>query len=155
MACDLRVARRERRQDRPARGQRSACCPGTGGTQRLARLVGKCQGDRADGDRAKLSASTRRQALGLVNEVYEGDDASFMSAVLDYARGVRAAGQAAKAVGRIKRAVQTGAEMPLRERPRARARAAAAALPERGRQGGACGLRREAQAGVQRQVALR
>ena len=34
--------------------------PGTGGTQRFARLVGKAEGDRADGRRARCSTSRRR-----------------------------------------------------------------------------------------------
>ncbi len=49
--------------------------------------------------------------LGLVNEIFERDN--FMEQVMDYARQFCPPNKAAKAVGRIKRAVQTGWEIPL------------------------------------------
>jgi enoyl-CoA hydratase/carnithine racemase len=50
--------------------------------------------------------------LGLVNEIFERD--SFMERVMEYARQFCPPNKAAKAVGRIKRAVQTGWEIPLK-----------------------------------------
>jgi enoyl-CoA hydratase/carnithine racemase len=49
-----------------------------------------------------------------VNELREAaDDASFLESVLATARGYCAPTRAALAVGMIKRAVQTGAQLPL------------------------------------------
>lgn len=84
--------------------------PGTGGTQRLSRLLGKsralqlmCEGTLVDYDRA--------EALGLVNAVYER--AGFLDRVREYALGFCPPNKASLAVGSIKRAVQTGSEIGL------------------------------------------
>ena len=108
MAADLRVARKDGGKiglPEVALG----VLPGTGGTQRLARMLGKskamelmCSGENFGFDRAA--------ELGLVNRVLEGD---FMPQVMEFARGFCTPGKAAMAVGHIKRAVQTGAEVPL------------------------------------------
>ncbi len=87
--------------------------PGTGGTQRLARVVGKSRAIElmATGE---LFDFERGRDLGLVNQLYDaatGDD--FMRQVLEYARQFTTPGKATRAVGRIKRAVQTGAEIPF------------------------------------------
>ena len=56
----------------------------------------------------------RAVELGLVDELFDAeDDASFMAAVLEYARGFCTPGKAALAVGNIKRAVQSGLEVSL------------------------------------------
>src|SRR3989440_9846798 len=49
--------------------------------------------------------------LGIVNDIFERKH--FMENVLEYARQFCPPNKAAKAVGRIKRAVQTGWEIPL------------------------------------------
>ena len=46
-----------------------------------------------------------------MNDVFEGEN--FMDRVMEYARQFCPPNKAAKAVGRIKRAVQTGWEIPL------------------------------------------
>jgi len=87
--------------------------PGTGGTQRLARVLGKSKAIEmmATGD---LVDYERALELGLVNRVIEAaSDDAFLAEVLEYARTFTAPGKAAMAVGHIKRAVQTGAELPL------------------------------------------
>jgi enoyl-CoA hydratase/carnithine racemase len=87
--------------------------PGTGGTQRLARLVGKSRAIElmAAGE---LFDFERGAELGLVNHVFEADSAdSFNEQVMAYARRFTAPGRAALAVGRIKRSVQSGAEIPF------------------------------------------
>jgi enoyl-CoA hydratase len=87
--------------------------PGTGGTQRLARLVGKSRAIElmATGE---LFDFERGAELGLVNHVFEADTpAAFREQALDYARRFTAPNKAALAVGRIKRSVQSGAEIPF------------------------------------------
>jgi enoyl-CoA hydratase/carnithine racemase len=86
--------------------------PGTGGTQRLTRLLGK-------GVAMELMATGRlmsmdeAKAVGLVHEVWgdaELQGRSFADAVADYARQFTPPHKASRAVGRMKRAVQSGAE---------------------------------------------
>ncbi len=113
MACDIRIAR----QDGGKIGLPEVALgvlPGTGGTQRLARLVGKSRA-------IELMATGRtfsyEQALdwGIVNDVLEGDGASFRAQVLTYAKQFCTPNKAPMAVGHIKRAVQTGLELPLQD----------------------------------------
>lgn len=84
--------------------------PGTGGTQRLARLVGKARS-------IELMISGRtftfEEAMdwGLVNDIYEPGE--YWEQVMDYAHQFCPPNKAAKAVGRIKRSVQTGCEIPF------------------------------------------
>jgi enoyl-CoA hydratase len=84
--------------------------PGTGGTQRLTRLVGKAKaielmvrGERFSADEAK--------ALGLVHDVLPSE--GFLDAALAVAKTYCPPNKASRAVGLIKRAVQTGGEVPL------------------------------------------
>ena len=84
--------------------------PGTGGTQRLARRVGKSISidlmvtgrliDFEDGQR-----------LGIVNYIFEPED--FLGQVHEYAKQFCPPNKAAKAAGRIKRSVQSGWEVPF------------------------------------------
>jgi enoyl-CoA hydratase len=84
--------------------------PGTGGTQRLSRLVGK---SKAIELMATGSTFTFEQAkdLGIVNQIFERE--GYREKVLEYARQFCPPNKAAKAVGRIKRSVQGGWEIPL------------------------------------------
>src|SRR5262245_4170094 len=87
--------------------------PGTGGTQRLARAVGKSKAIElmASGELFDYETAER---LGLVNRVLDAkDEAGFVAQVLELARGYCTPRKAALGVGHIKRAVQTGAEIPL------------------------------------------
>jgi enoyl-CoA hydratase/carnithine racemase len=84
--------------------------PGTGGTQRLARRVGK--------NRAidlmitgRLITFEEAKELGIVNYIHDGDD--FAGHVHEFARQFCPPNRASKAVGRIKRSVQSGAEVPF------------------------------------------
>ena len=112
LAADLRVARRG-----------SGKCglpevslgvlPGTGGTQRLARVVGKAKAIElmATGE---LFDYERALELGVVNRLLDAkDEAGFVEQVKEYARSFCTPGKAALAVGHVKRAVQTGLEVPL------------------------------------------
>ena len=112
MAADLRLARK-------GAGKLGlpevslGVLPGTGGTQRLARLVGKSRAIElmATGE---LFDFERGAELGIVNRIYEAETGeAFFAQVLDYARQFVPPNKAARAVGRIKRAVQTGAEIPF------------------------------------------
>jgi enoyl-CoA hydratase len=85
--------------------------PGTGGTQRLLRLVGKSKAIElmATGD---LFDFERGLELGILNQVFAAETIEqFAQMVHDYAAQFTTPKKAAHAVGRIKRAVQTGAEI--------------------------------------------
>jgi enoyl-CoA hydratase len=86
--------------------------PGTGGTQRLARRVGKTISiDLMISGR--LIDFEEGQRLGIINYIYEGDNASFAEQIHTYAKEFTPPNKAAKAAGRIKRAVQSGWEVPF------------------------------------------
>jgi len=112
MAADLRIARKDAGKiGLPEVGL--GVLPGTGGTQRLARLVGKARALELMVS-GRLLTFDEAHAIGLVTEVW--DDAAlggraFADAVHEYARRFTPPHKASKAVGRIKRAVQSGAEM--------------------------------------------
>jgi enoyl-CoA hydratase len=111
MAADIRIARKDAGKiglPEVALG----VLPGTGGTQRLARLVGKARAIELMATGRLLSMDEAR-ALGIVTDVWgdaELNGRSFNDAVLDYARQFTPPAKASRAVGRMKRAVQSGAE---------------------------------------------
>jgi enoyl-CoA hydratase/carnithine racemase len=109
LACDLRVARRGKAKVGLPEVTLGVL-PGTGGTQRLARLVGRARAIELMALGKTLSVE-EAHALGLINELF--DDAGFDQAALAYARRFVPPGCAARAVGAIKRAVQSGLEVPL------------------------------------------
>ena len=84
--------------------------PGTGGTQRLARLLGKGKAIElmVRGDRLTMEEA---REIGLVNWLLPADE--FWSGVAELARSFCPPGKASRAVGAIKRAVQTGADLSL------------------------------------------
>jgi enoyl-CoA hydratase len=89
--------------------------PGTGGTQRLTRLVGKARAIELMAT-GRLFELEEAAALGLVTATLEAPDAeSFLARVKEKAREFVPPGRAAKAVGAIKRAVQTGAEVAFHD----------------------------------------
>jgi len=112
MAADIRIARK-------GAGKLGlpevslGVLPGTGGTQRLVRMVGKAKaielmatGQLIDFERAK--------ELGIVNQVFEAESQEEFAQMIDeYALQFTTPNKAALAVGRIKRAVQTGSEIPF------------------------------------------
>jgi enoyl-CoA hydratase len=109
MAADIRIARKDAGKIGLPEVNLGVL-PGTGGTQRLSRLVGKSKAIELMVTGSTFSFE-EAEALGIVNDIYERD--GFMEKVLDYARQFTPPNKAAKAVGRIKRAVQTGWEIPL------------------------------------------
>lgn len=112
MAADLRIARRGGAKfglPEVALG----VLPGTGGTQRLLRIVGKSRAIELMVT-GRLFGIEEAEKLGLVDVVLESDSAAaFVEQVQDYARQFCPPGKAARAVGRIKRSVQSGAEIPF------------------------------------------
>jgi enoyl-CoA hydratase/carnithine racemase len=88
--------------------------PGTGGTQRLSRLVGKTKAIELMIE-GGLHDYEKALELGIVNYVWpaEEDGKQWWDRVMEYAWSFCPPNKAAKAVGRIKRAVQTGWEVPL------------------------------------------
>jgi len=112
LAADLRIARRHAgKMGLPEVSL--GVLPGTGGTQRLLRIVGKSKAIELMAG-AELFDFDRGLELGLVNQVWETDSAAaFVARVIEYARQFTTPGKAARAVGRIKRSVQSGAEIPF------------------------------------------
>jgi enoyl-CoA hydratase/carnithine racemase len=109
MACDIRLAK-ENAGKIGLPEVNLGVLPGTGGTQRLARMVGKAmaiemmiKGETFSFDKAK--------EIGLVNEVFPA--AGYWDQVMLYAKQFCPPHKASKAVGLIKRSVQSGAEVPF------------------------------------------
>jgi len=111
MACDLRLAKKNGGKiglPEVALG----VLPGTGGTQRLTRLIGKSKamelmitGRTMEFDEAK--------DLGIITDVLDREN--YWDEVMTYAKQFCPPNKAAKAVGRIKRACQSGPEVPFSE----------------------------------------
>jgi enoyl-CoA hydratase len=111
LACDIRIARR-------GAGKvglpevNLVVLPGTGGTQRLARALPKNKAIELMTE-GKLISFEEAQALGLLNYIYESEN--YWDAVMNYAQSFCPPNKASKAVGRIKRSVQSGAEVSFFE----------------------------------------
>ena len=86
--------------------------PGTGGTQRLARMVGKARAIEMMTTGITFSFEEAEQ-IGLVNHVWDSE--GFDAKVMEYARQFTPPNKASKAVGRIKRSVQSGLEVSFSE----------------------------------------
>ena len=111
MAADLRLAHRGKAKIGLPEVNLGVL-PGTGGTQRMARMLGKSKaielmvtGATFDFDKAK--------ELGLVNEVFDGTPEEYWNQVMEYAKKFVPPAGAARAVGNIKRAVCSGVEVPF------------------------------------------
>lgn len=109
MAADIRIAKKE--------GGRLGLAeinlgvmPGMGGTQRLPRLIGRARA-------LELCATGRTIAfeeakeMGLIHYIYEKEN--FMERVMEYAHEFVPPKKASLAVGKVKRAVQSGIEMSM------------------------------------------
>ncbi len=112
MAADIRVARK-------GAGKMGlpevslGVLPGTGGTQRLVRLIGKPRAIELMAT-GQLFDFERGMELGLLNQIFEAETSEkFIERVIEYAGQFTLPNKAAGAVGKIKRSVQTGAEIPF------------------------------------------
>jgi enoyl-CoA hydratase/carnithine racemase len=112
MAADLRIARRGG--GKVGLPEVSlGVLPGTGGTQRLVRIVGKSKAIQLMAEGTTFDFDTAKE-LGLVNDVIEADSRDdFLAKVLAYAEQFTTPNKATRAVGLIKRSVQTGSELPF------------------------------------------
>jgi enoyl-CoA hydratase/carnithine racemase len=109
MAADIRIARKEAGKIGLPEVNLGVL-PGTGGTQRLSRLVGKSKAIELMVTGNTFSFEEAKE-MGIINDIFEKEN--FMENIMDYARQFCPPNKASKAVGRIKRAVQTGWEIPL------------------------------------------
>jgi enoyl-CoA hydratase len=111
LACDIRIAKKEGGKIGLPEVNLGVL-PGTGGTQRFARLIGRARA-------IELMATGRtfsfEEALemDLIHYIYEKE--TFWQDVMDYARQFCPPNKASRAVGRIKRSVVTGIEIPFTE----------------------------------------
>jgi enoyl-CoA hydratase/carnithine racemase len=111
LACDIRIAKR-------GPGMLGlpeinlGLLPGMGGTQRLPRVIGKGRAMELLATGRTISVDEALQ-IGLVNHVF--DEENFRDKVLEYAKQFVPPTKASRAVGLIKRSVQTGLEVPLAE----------------------------------------
>ncbi len=111
MACDIRIARK-------GAGKvglpeiNLGVLPGTGGTQRFSRIVGRSKAIElmVTGDSFSMEQALE---MGIINQIFEGDD--FMGQVMTYAKQFCPPNKASLAVGRIKRSVQSGLEISFQE----------------------------------------
>jgi len=114
LACDIRVARKG--SGKIGLPEVSlGVLPGTGGTQRLARLLGPAKALQfmIEGTTVSVDEGVER---GLVHELWEcASNADFMAKTMEYARRFTRPGKASLAVGAIKRAVVSGVEMGLEQ----------------------------------------
>jgi enoyl-CoA hydratase len=109
LAADLRIARK----DAGKIGLPEVTLgvlPGTGGTQRLSRVLGKSKAIELMVT-GKTFFFEQAKDYGLVNEIFEREN--FMEQVMEYARQFCPPNKASMAVGRIKRSVQAGWEVSL------------------------------------------
>jgi enoyl-CoA hydratase len=110
LACDLRIARKGAGKIGLPEANLGVL-PGTGGTQRVARLIGKSRAMQLMVEAQNLDFDAALD-LGLVNYVWQADSReAFQAKVVEYARRFLPPDKASLAVGKIKRAVQSGLEM--------------------------------------------
>ena len=109
MACDIRIAK-------TGKGKiglpeiNLGVMPGMGGTQRLAKLLGRAKALEVCTSGAALSVDSAKE-IGLVNMVFEEE--GYWDKVMEYAGQFVPPKKASMSVGMIKRAIQTGADISL------------------------------------------
>jgi enoyl-CoA hydratase len=109
MAADIRIARRDAGKIGLPEVNLGVL-PGTGGTQRLSRLVGKSKAIELMVTGNTFTFEEAKE-MGIINDIFERED--FMQNIMEYARQFCPPNKAAMAVGHIKRSCQTGSEIPM------------------------------------------
>lgn len=112
LACDIRIALRNPKSKVGLPEVNLGVLPGTGGTQRLARALPKNKAIELMTE-GKLMSFEEALELGLINYIYEPEN--YWDQVMAYAKSFCPPNKAAKAVGRIKRSVQSGSEVSFSE----------------------------------------
>ncbi|HEX2350643.1 MAG TPA: enoyl-CoA hydratase-related protein [Ktedonobacterales bacterium] len=111
LACDIRIARKGA--GKIGLPELSlGVLPGTGGTQRMARALPKNKAIELMAE-ARLMSFEEAQELGLINYIYESE--GYWDKVMEYARSFCPPNKSARAVGRLKRSVQSGSEIAFSE----------------------------------------
>lgn len=111
LACDLRVARKDAGKIGLPEVNLGVL-PGTGGTQRLARLLGRARAIEMMAT-GRLMSFEEAASVGLVNRILDAQP--FLEKACEYARQFCPPNKAARAVGLLKRAVQSGSDASLSE----------------------------------------
>lgn len=109
MAADIRIARKDAGKIGLPEVNLGVL-PGTGGTQRLSRLIGKSKAIELMVTGNTYSFEEAKE-MGIVNDIFERDN--FMQNIMEYAQQFCPPNKASRAVGLIKRSVQTGWEIPM------------------------------------------
>jgi enoyl-CoA hydratase/carnithine racemase len=114
LACDLRIGRKgSGKLGFPEANL--GLLPGSGASQRAARLLGKARAFALLAEAEKLEYEDAL-SLGLVHHVWEAPSRdAFLGQVLEYARKFVPPNKASLAVGKIKRSIQAGSEMSLEQ----------------------------------------
>ncbi len=151
MACDIRIAKKEGGNVGLAEINLGVM-PGMGGTQRLPRLVGKARALELCAT-GKTIAFEEALEMGLVHYIYEKEN--FMQEVMDYARQFTVPNKSSLAVGKVKRAIQTGLELSLPDGLGLRAGAPRSDVRQRRRSGRRQSLSRKAHRAIQGKITVK
>ncbi len=111
LACDIRIAKKEGGKIGLPEVNLGVL-PGTGGTQRFARAIGKARAIELMVTGRTFSFEEALE-MSLIHYIYEKE--TFWEDVLAYAQQFCPPNKASRAVGRIKRSVVTGSEIPFAE----------------------------------------
>ena len=150
MAADIRIAR----QDAGKIGLPEVnlgVLPGTGGTQRLSRMVGKSKAIELMVTGNTFSFEEAKE-LGMINDIFDRD--GFMDNVMEYAKPVLSAQQSCKGRGTDQARSADGLGDSDGIGSRRRTREPADSVPERRRQRRLGGVRRQASSGLQSKIVV-
>lgn len=111
LACDIRIAKKEGGKIGLPEVNLGVL-PGTGGTQRMSRTIGRAKALELMATGQTFSFEEALE-MGLIHYIYERE--SFWDDVVAYAKQFCPPNKASRAVGRIKRSVLTGSEMAFAE----------------------------------------